>query len=73
MRPLPVEKIKELGALETSIEAEMKLSGSRCSSLVPIVNFLNLMRENIIVEGLGAIAEETQTIYRIGEQLVCSL
>jgi ADP-heptose:LPS heptosyltransferase len=71
--PLPVENIQKLGAIEASVEAEMKLMGSRFSSLVPIVNFLILMRENIIVEGLGSIAEETQTIYKIGEQLVCSL
>jgi len=47
--------------------------GGRFSSLVPIVNFLTLMRENIIAEELGPIAEETRGIYRIGKQLVCSL
>jgi hypothetical protein len=69
----PVQYIKELGLTEATIEAELKLMGSRFSTLVPIVNFLSLMRENIIVEGLGPNAEETREIYRIGKQLVCSL
>jgi len=71
--PPPVQRIKELGVEEAAVEAELKLMGGRFSSLVPIVNFLSLMRESIIVDGLGPIAEETREIYRIGKQLVCSL
>jgi hypothetical protein len=71
--PSPVQRIKDLGAAEAAVEAELKLMGGRYSSLVPIVNFLSLMRENIVAEGLGPISEETREIYRIGKQLMCCL
>jgi ADP-heptose:LPS heptosyltransferase len=69
----PAQRIKNLGVAEAAVEAEMKLMGGRFAPLVPMVNFLTLMRENIIVEDLGSIAEETREIYRIGKKLAAGI
>jgi hypothetical protein len=71
--PLPLQRIKELGDVEAAIEKEIKTIGSRMPALALLVNFLTLMRENILAEELIPITEETRNIYRIGEQLIRSL
>jgi ADP-heptose:LPS heptosyltransferase len=72
-RPLPVEKIRKLGDAEAAIETELKLMGYRHELLTQLASFLTLMRENITVEELGAVARETRKIYETGKCLAAHL
>lgn len=72
-KPLPLEKVKKLGEAEAALEVELKLMGYRHEILSQVASFLTLMRENITVEDLGAVAAETRRIYETGKCLVANL
>ena len=65
-KPIPVERIKELGEQEAALEQKLKLLGIRRPELAPIVEYLTIMRENIAVEELGPVAAATRKIYETG-------
>ncbi len=72
-KPLRIDRIKELGDIDAEIEKEIKMLGTRVPSLALVVNFLSLMRENILAEDLVPLTEETNRIYGIGKRIVTGL
>lgn len=71
--PLPMERVKELGDAESELEKRMRLMGSHCTEVAPIVDYISLMRENMTAEGLESIAAETLHIYETGKRLAAGM
>jgi ADP-heptose:LPS heptosyltransferase len=71
--PIPLQYVKELGDREADIDKEFKSLGRRFPDLALIVNYLSLMRENVLSDELGTVAEQTCYMYKMGKRLVGSL
>jgi ADP-heptose:LPS heptosyltransferase len=61
--PLPLEELGILGDAEAAIASGIRIHSALHPETAPLTDFFGLMRDNITVEGLAKIAEETRRCY----------
>ncbi len=71
--PLPLDELGALGDAETALAARLKIFSALHPENAPLIDFFNLMRDNITSEELPVIAEETRRCYEWARYLASRL